>query len=552
MFTFLKGNRLTSLLILGAVFVVYLQAVRNSYVDWDDFKLVVHNPILQSLSLKNIWLAFTTYDPELYIPLTLLTYHVDHIIGGGEFHAGVSIFINLLFHAGCSLGVFWIATQLTGSRWVGAVTGLVFAVHPLNTEAVVWASARKDLVSSLFFFLSWGFYLQYRDHNNHPSYKKSIVMFTLSLLAKVSTLMLPFVLLACDWLAYRPIGKKNLKEKLPYFGLSILFGIIAMVGKPGSGGLYFEKLLIGTRAVWLYIGHIFWPTKFSLLYPFTESITLNNPELLWSVIGVGIATVTFLILAKWNRWYAWAWVTFGMLLAPSFQNFTKGSNYYLDVYIGSDRYAYLAAVSIIIVTVLLFEQVLKNQKIRTALAVAIICILGYLGYKQSRMWQDTGTLFVNVLQYYPNSHLAQTNVGIILDKKGHTNIAVERFKESLRIRPNEHAYFNLGQYERAMGNLVEAKRLYLEALKINPVHALSKINLAPILLGEGKPEEALKILDQAEYIEPDDPVLLFNKATTLEVLGRTEEAIEYYEKVLEVNPEDEEVRRNVEMLRTSP
>lgn len=321
-----------------------------------------------------------------------------------------------------------------------------------------------------------------------------------------------------------------------------------MLGKPGSGGLFLEKILIGARSVWLYIGHVFWPTKFALLYPFTESISFHNPQLLWSLIGVVVVTVVVFLLAMGNRLFAWAWMTFGILVAPSFQNFTKGENYYLDVYVGSDRYAYLATVPIIIVAVVIIAKAISSSRIRNAVAAVIVITLGYLAHNQSLMWKDTGTLFVNVLQWYPNSHLAQTNVGIILDKKGHTDLAIERFKESLRIRPNEHAYFNLGQYERARGNLEEAKRLYIEALKINPVHALSKINLAPILLGEGKPEEALKILDQAEYLEPDDPVLLFNKATTLETLGRRDEAIEYYNMVLEVNPSDKETKMKLEEL----
>lgn len=541
MISFLKNHwRLWAVFTL-AVFATYAQAIGNSYVDWDDFKLIVHNPILQSLSLNNIWLAFTTYDPELYIPLSLLTYQVDRIIGGGEFHASVTIFINLLFHTGVSLAVAWVASQITRNKWIGIVTGLIFAVHPLNTEAAVWASARKDLVSSLFFFLSWGYYLKHDKRN-------SILMFALSLLAKVSTLMLPVILLLTDWLQDRPINKQTWKEKLPYFGLSIAFGMIAMVGKPGSGGLYLEKILIGARAVWLYIGHIFWPTKFSLLYPFTEPISLHNPELLWSLIAVVVVSVVSLFLARVHKLFAWGWIAFGILIAPTFQNFTKGNNYYLDVYIGSDRYAYLAVAPVLIVAVATLFTFVRYTALRNTIAAALIVCFGFLAHKQSLMWVDTGTLFVNVIQWYPNSHLAQTNVGIILDKKGHTDLAIKRFEESLRIRPNEHAYFNLAQYQRAIGNIPEAKRLYIEALKINPVHALSKINLAPILLNEGKPEEALKILDQAEVLEPDDPVLLFNKATTLTALGRNAEAIMYYQKVLEVNPNDEEVQKKLELL----
>lgn len=541
----LKNNWLTVVLIVAVTVAVYAQSLGNFFVDWDDYKLILNNLVLRQLTLKNIWLMFTTYDPELYIPFTLLSYHVDRLLAGGEFHHVVTHSINLLLHLGNAFLVCFIARLLSGSRWLGTLVGLLFAVHPLNTEAVVWASARKDLLSSLFCLWSLALYLRYLEAGERRDYKRSIILFACSLLAKVSTVVLPVVLLLTDWLYGRPLNKQMFKEKAPYFALSIVFGIIAMVGKPGREALYFEKILIGARSVWLYLQHLLVPTDLALLYPFTESISLRNPELLWSLTGVAAVTLLCIAVAGRTRWPLWAWGTFLLFLAPSFQNFTKGSYYLLDVYIGSDRYAYLAMVSVLIAV----AMAARRLGTRAALPVlAVVAVFGYLAHEQSLKWHDTGTLFVNVMEHYPNSHVAHMNVGVVLKNKGHVDLAIERFRESNRIRPNEMAYFNLAQIELERGNSLQAKVYFARALEANPYHAITKINLAPLLLNEGRVADAKLLLDEAELLEPDNSTLLYNKGVVLETMGQTAEALEYYRKALEIVPDDEEIRRKIEAL----
>ena len=65
-------------------FLVYGMSLGNDFVRWDDGLLIYENPIIREISPWSITSAFTTYDPELYIPLTLLSYQFDYLIAGSN------------------------------------------------------------------------------------------------------------------------------------------------------------------------------------------------------------------------------------------------------------------------------------------------------------------------------------------------------------------------------------------------------------------------------------------------------------------------------------
>ena len=230
--SFLSKKIILSL--LGAFFalalLVYGASLTNEFVVWDDGLLIYENPIVQEISPWSITQAFTTYDPELYIPLTFLSYQIDYAIAGIEpffYH-----FHNLVLHTLNAILILVCVYMLSRSKWIALFCGLVFLVHPVHTEAVVWASARKDTLSTFFFFGSLLSYLFYREkmcHGepgrtmtegssldrarddtvslSHPLYLMSLGCFLLGLLAKVSVFSLPIILLLVDFRDKRKWGK---------------------------------------------------------------------------------------------------------------------------------------------------------------------------------------------------------------------------------------------------------------------------------------------------------------------------------------------------------
>ena len=165
-------------LIIVLTLLVYGKSLGNAFVRWDDSMLIYENPIVREISWKSLKAAFTTYDPELYIPLTFLSYQIDYAIGG--MHPFGFHLTNLVLHTLNAVLVFFLLQLLlsgnnpplplkgegrvrVAGRGTAFLVALLWAIHPLNTEAVVWASARKDVLSTFFFLGSLCTYLKWRD-----------------------------------------------------------------------------------------------------------------------------------------------------------------------------------------------------------------------------------------------------------------------------------------------------------------------------------------------------------------------------------------------------
>ena len=285
--------------IFALLFGVYGYSLTNEFVHWDDGLLIFENPIVQEFSFRSIYKAFTSYDPELYIPLTLLSYQIDHVIG--RLNPFFYHLTNLILHAFNALSVAWIGFLLSKNKWIAALSAFLFAVHPLNTEAVVWASARKDLLSAFFILPSFAFYLKYSENRSTRWYGASLIGFLLALLSKATVIFFPLVLILTDLRNHRRIDRKMIVEKIPFFLLSILLGIIAMFGKEGNATLLIEKILIGSKAAIFYLTKIIVPYGFSVLYPYTKPIAFSSPDLAIAFIALLILIVVSIFLWKRTR-----------------------------------------------------------------------------------------------------------------------------------------------------------------------------------------------------------------------------------------------------------
>jgi len=564
--------------------IIYGKSLNNKFIQWDDGYLIVDNPTVHEISPWSVQEAFRTYDPELYIPLTMLSYQMDHLVWGLNpfgFHL-----TNLVLHTVNALLVMalvylllcrtsWLSAACHGeelskqsgeshesihaagkhlsmTHYIALFSGLLFLVHPLHTEAVAWASSRKDVLSALFFLLSVCFYLKQWKW-------RSILAFALGLLAKVSIVVLPVILLLIDWFQGRNLREKNLWiEKVPYVGLSTVFGIVALGGKQGNSGLLLEKVLIGCKAAVFYFTKLFWPSGLSVLYPYTESISIGNGDLLISLLIVIATSVVSIFLfispspsppsgrGTLRSLFSFCAFFYLITLTPSFTNFAKGKDILRDVYFASDRYAYLPSIGIILLVVILIYQYIPKKYV--SLPLVVIPLLALLSYQQSRVWQNTETLFTNVVKYYPNSHLAYSNLGTLAFRREDYIQAADYYQKSLDIRPNSAAYFNLGQMLTRINKLPEAIVMYQKAIEQKPTDFEAYTNLGALYMEQGRFDEATTAFVHATTIEPTFSIAHFNLGLMYERQGKLDDARSAYERVLELDPDDEEARKKLETL----
>ncbi|HUD72912.1 MAG TPA: hypothetical protein VMQ62_13215, partial [Dongiaceae bacterium] len=128
----------------------HLQAPACGFV-FDDRGVIVENPLMQDLArlpelLASPWWAGAVRDAGLWRPLTSLTFALDRAVAGLDaawFHA-----INLGWHALATWLVTLLALELGGGMAGGLLAGLLFAVHPVHTEAVVGIVGRAELIAA--------------------------------------------------------------------------------------------------------------------------------------------------------------------------------------------------------------------------------------------------------------------------------------------------------------------------------------------------------------------------------------------------------------------
>ena len=446
--------------ILAITIAAFSPVLQGEFLAYDDELLILDNPTAHGLSATNIVNALSTYDPELYIPLTLLTYQIEwSMVGANPLLYHIT---NLALHLLSVSFVFLILRRFFDLK-IAAVCTLLFAIHPLQTEAVGWLAGRKDLLASMFFLASTHTYLSNKR-------KISIALFLCGLLSKVSVFPLPLCLILIDWVQENDI---RMKDKLPYFALSVIFVTIAFIGKSTQASGLLTAIILSPAGILLTTKHIIWPVGLTILYPFVDAVSLTNTRVLSGaalmILMVAICAVTW----KKNRMITFGIVWFILMLSPSLLNVQRGGELGVpDIYLTSDRYAYLALLGPMFLLGTLYK------KIREEWAIGLVIMCCILTFRQSWYWQNSNSLFERVIHVGQPSHVAYTNVAGFTARNGNLEEAESLFEKSLEIRTTTRVLFNLAQIKTHLGKKNEALALYRALLEITPEdnEARSKMN----------------------------------------------------------------------------
>ncbi len=562
----------------AVTFCVYGGSLRNEFVSWDDSFLIVENPIVTSMNAETIGKAFTSYDPELYIPLTFLSYQIDDFIGDGTpfmFHL-----TNLVLHTLNAILVAWVLFLLLGSGWLAVALGLMFAVHPLNTEAVLWASARKDVLSTFFFLGSILSYLYSSQSSKRKIFWLSVALFVLGLLSKVMVVTLPLALLLLDEFRGRERSSSMLLDKIPYIFFAIIFGVIAIFGKTGVlvSSTLWQKILMATKSTVFYIQKFLWPDGLSVVYPYTKSIEFSSADFFVPfAITLAILSLTIL-LWKRKRSLSVGILFFLITLTPTFINFAKGG----DLYFASDRYAYIPMIGLLILIGEIVREFLARahtvasiafrQRIVSVGCIGLLLCLATLSLRQSKVWRDSISLYEHALTLYPNARAMHNNLGMEQMLMGNLDDSILSFNRALALSPDPktkvnlaaafvrknrledaesiyrdilrtdpafaEAEYGLGNIQQKHGKFSEATAHYLRAIEIDPTYFNAYNNLGGVYLQQGDFLNAVNILEKSIELKPSFIESSYNLALALIQLKQNSRAEEILLKVIEMNPSD--------------
>jgi Tfp pilus assembly protein PilF len=554
---------LPRLLLPALVFVIalvtFLPGLDGQFLNWDDDLNFLANPNFRGLGWSNIRWMFTTTLTGHWIPLSWLTLGVNYTLGGMNpwgYHLG-----NLLFHAGNAVVLYFIARRLlsrAGAAAGGAalsigavVAALLFAVHPLRVESVVWITERRDVQGAFFFLLSISGYLYAveggRNGRLAPLWRGlSIAAFAAALLSKASTMMLPAALLVIDVYPLRRLdqGWRRLSiEKLPYFALAAADLAVAWmavqretrVSDLGEHGVV-GRLTLVLHSVFFYPWKWVWPAGLSPMYEVPERIDPLAPRFLVAVIAVLLVTAVLLALRR--RWPAGlaAWTYSALMILPVSGALHAGYQ------LAQDRWSYWSGMGFALLAGGGLARLLDLRargrvsaliaRSATAGAAALVLILGAEAWEQSKVWRDTETLWRRAASADPSCMVCQNNLGSLLLDQDRLAEAETAFRAAVTARPESAGpRNNLGAVLVRRGRFDEAAEQFREAARLAPGRIGGTLNLGLLYVVQGKFAEAVPLLRHVLAQRPDRPdaraalsTALLKRAEELRREGRTGEA----------------------------
>ena len=434
-----ESNRrtwLVCLLLAFATLAVYWPVRHYGFVNYDDDDYVSNNSVVRvGLTWPGFVWALSDQHACNWHPLTWLSHMADCQFFG--VNPGAMHLENVLFHCANSVLLLLLLHSMTGTFWRSAVVAALFALHPLRVESVAWIAERKDVLSGFFFMLTLWFYVLHvkkqtagtgsKFQTNHY-YRLSLLCLVLGLLSKPMLVTVPIVLLLLD---FWPLGRftigQLIREKIPFFLLSIIVGVITLFAQRAGGSWvpvntpFFSRIGNVVIGYWNYIEKLFWPQNLSFLY--LRSDKISTAEFFLAAFFLAAISAVAVLQFRRRPWFAAGWLWFLVMLLPVSGLLQLGR---LSI---ADRYTYLPAIGFYIVVVWGSADalaVLFSKKVcrllATAGAAAILLACAILTRHQLACWQNPKTLMEHALKIDPNNNVAQTNLRIFLFEKAHPGV----------------------------------------------------------------------------------------------------------------------------------
>jgi len=580
----------------------YLNTLGHQFV-FDDLDIIARNPLVTGpgqdmtrIFTSHYW-AHLTDRGDLYRPLTILSYALNHRVHGLS-PAGYHL-VSILLHALCSSLVVSLAARLGLGLSSALAAGLLFAAHPIHTEAVAAAVGRADLMAAAAVLGGWIIHLSAKT--DRPAGASRLialgVLQAAGLLSKESAIVLIGLMLAGDlwragrgevtwrraapaylvcgavvlaWLAVRATLVTSIPAGSPYAG--------PFTGVPAPLRLYTAIAVTG-RYLWLLAR----PLHLSADYSF-EQIPLiaspTDPAFLLSaaaLAGLVLVAAYRLALRRPPR-------LDGLCAAVFLAAFAPVSNLLIPIgTIMAERLLYLPSIAFCIALPAIWEIRKRSWPGATrvlwlgpALTGALVTLYAARTIQRNADWRDQLTLFQVTAATSPRSAKVRYNLGVALQDAGREAEALQQYLTAISIKPQDakshhnaglilakiddgggrmaeaashlelaagldpglpKVHSNLGVAYSRLGRSREAEAAFRAALDRDPVNHDALYNLGTVLLLTGRIAEAVGPLERARDLDPSNTDGRYQLGSAYLEAGRPREAVEQLQQALDQAPD---------------
>lgn len=434
-------------------------------------------------------------------PLTFLTFHWNYLAGGAAafgFHA-----VNVSLHAANTVLVMLIARHRLRAP-MALLAAALFAVHPLQTQAVNYVFERATLLAAFFALLSLLLFLR-------EKYAWAVAAFGISLLAKEETIALTAVMLLYDLVLRRRRIRWAFYGSLAGLAVLATARLFYVLQRSPQAKLGFGKgipaihyALTQCRVIWIYLRLCLFPSGLNLDHQIELSQGLLTPPLMLPALAMLTLSIGVLGWLAWRRMEAAFWAFgFFLLLAPS-------SSVIPVVDLMFEHRCYFPFACLTIAVACLLDR--WQWSLRGVPLAALVAVLFAGTIVRNNVWHDERTLWSDVTAKSPGK---------------------------------ARGYFLLGQAYAAQ-DPARARQLYERGLAIEQ-NPLGEASLGLLLMQQNDLEGALVHLRQALRTDSQN-ALIWNNVGAAELRhGQVDEGIAAFRRALEIDPCRFDSRMNLMM-----
>jgi protein O-mannosyl-transferase len=584
-------------LLLAITTLVFHRVVGFELLTWDDDLHITNNEYYNPITWLNLFHFWGYSYIYLYIPISYWFFGAEawlaEQIGTGDpavrFNPAVFHIGNLLLHLGCTALVYRLFVRLVRNAPAAFAGALLFAIHPLQGEAVCWVSESRGTLATLFSLLALHRYLDFvgvdpergmfasqpydPPRRRRKDYVTGTIYFALALLSKPSATAWPAVVFVIEVLLLRQPWRAALRRQALWFvmaaaimGLTKYYQKTEFVHAKQVTSLLTRPLVAGD-AYAFYLRKLVWPGETSFDYGRTTARAAESPwfYLMWLA---PMAVAIILALDRRNqRVLLGGYLIFLLALAP-----VSGIVPFLFQSISTvaDRYAYVPLIGLGLAAAA-WIATRSRPEAAFLLCVTLLAFAAPITYRQTELWRDDPTVYGQGLKVNPQSFMARLHLGNRERAAGRYVEAIPYYERMLELRPDmviaEHqianCYYDLGRYDAAargyqaildrfandldalccigrsyvkLEKPSEAERVYRQAIEADPKFLEPRLLLGELYLSQKRNGDGDRTFREALELNEKPSEAHFRYGRALAGAERYADALVQLEKALELDP----------------
>jgi protein O-mannosyl-transferase len=496
---------------------VFFNSLFNGFVG-DDFDPIVSDQRVHSLSgipslfTKGVFRDESGQGNNYYRAFTSTAFSLIYVVFGGNafgFHL-----TSILIHIINAILIFLIFKYFF-KKEISFLISILFLVHPINTEAVVYASALGESLVALFGLLALYTILR-RKNSSSANYLTPFFLF-LSLLSKETGILFLFLFLLFGYLYQKKELAKNLITAL--IVLSVYLFLRLGVAHIGFGNQVIiapiqalpldQRIISIPKIIFFYITTFFYPRDLIMFQTWlVKNINFMNFYLpiIFNVVFFGVLIyLSKIVFGRNPKFYkififflGWFLVSFAMLLQVVSLDQTV-----------SERWFYLPLIGLLGIGGTLFASAeeINNKKVLPIILI-IIVLFSVRVMVRNTNWYDEKSLYTHDIKYNGNSYQLETGLGKIADSEGNIEAAQRHYVRAAKLFPSAVTFGNLASYYLLINKAKEAVVAYTREHSYNDTNPISWAYLGMAKYKVGDKNGAIEDIQKAYSLSPNNDFLV--------------------------------------------